>query len=115
MNKQTFLKGDLFENFSTSDLIKLVDDGHLLERARAIFFLAKRCDREEKIIFQVRAKIFDPKNREAKIFGITVSFLGIGGLFEANTPQTKKFIDDFIKTLSKYEYENLIYFLNSIQ
>jgi hypothetical protein len=53
MNKKSFLSGDKFENFLTSELIAIADKAPLLERARAIFWLAKRCDRDEKIIPQV--------------------------------------------------------------
>ncbi len=114
MNQRIFLEGDKFENYSTSDLIKIVDSSLLLQRAKALFFLAKRCKTEEKIIPKVTKKIFDSENRTAKLLGmVTVSFLGIAGLVEANTPKTKKIISDFRKTLSKYEYEDLVYFLES--
>ncbi len=51
MNKQSFLEDDKFEEFSTLDLIEIVDNDLLLERARAIFFLQKG-DKQTKKLFQ---------------------------------------------------------------
>lgn len=112
MNTQSFLQDDELEKKSTSDLIKIVDNGLLLERARAIYLLAKRCESDEKIIPHITEKIFASKNRSAKLLGtVTVSFLGIGGLVEVDTPQAKKIVNNFMKTLSENEYKDLVFFL----
>jgi hypothetical protein len=110
MNVQSFLKNDEFDDKSTVDLIEIVNNDLLLERARAIYSLAKRCKNDDNLILQITEKIFDPKNKKAKLLGmVTVSFLGIGGLVEADTTQTKKVVNSFIKTLSKNEYEELLF------
>jgi hypothetical protein len=113
MKKQDFLINDEFEQLSNSDLINFVNNGLLLEKAKSLYFLAKRCKNEKNIIDLVREKIFDSNNKKSKLLGtVTISFLGIRGLVEADTLETKKIIDDFMKTLSAEEYKNLVDFLN---
>ena len=112
MIDKNFLVHDEFETKTSSELIEIVDCGLLTERARAIFFLGKLCENEEEIIPQVVERIFDLKHKTAKLLGtVTVSFLGVGGLAKANTYNTDKVVNDFVRTLSDDERRDFLDFL----
>lgn len=105
MTNKSFLANDDLKNLSDSELIIVVHNGFLLNQAKALFFLGKRCAINPKLISLVQNEILDQKNINRKVIGtISVSFFGIAGLIESNHPQTRNIVNIFLEKTKEYPY-----------
>ncbi|MCF4968144.1 hypothetical protein [Nostoc sp. CMAA1605] len=115
MEEKCLLPNDEFYQFATPKLLEILENGLLLERGRALFVLARRSGGNEELIKKVLNEIYDAKNRNTKTIGIvSISFLGIAGLLEVNTNDTKEIVKKILDSWIEPERNDLILFLNSM-
>jgi hypothetical protein len=114
MREHTLLQDDEFESLSTSRLLEILDKSLLLERGRALFELARRSDEDKILLEKIVNDISNPKNVNTKTFGVvSLSFLGMAGLMEANTDATKSAAKKLLEAWPESSRSDLIYFLQS--
>lgn len=114
MANKSFLANDDLEHLSDLELIIVLHNEFLLNRAKALFFLGKRCAINPKLINLVQNEILAKKNINRKVIGtVSISFFGIAGLIESNHPQTRSVVNIFLETTKEYPYikDDLCYFL----
>lgn len=115
MEKITLLPNDNFYQLSTTELLGILKNGLLLERGRALFMLALRTGDNKELMHTVLKEIYDSKNRNAITIGtVSISFLGIAGLLEAEPNDTQEIVKKFIESCTASERSVLLIFLNSI-
>jgi hypothetical protein len=114
MREHTLLQDDEFEKLSTSELLEILDKSLLLERGRALFELARRSGEDKVLLEKIVNDISNPKNMNANTFGlVSLSFLGMAGLMEANTETTKSAAKKLLEAWPEFGRSDLIYFLQS--
>ncbi|MEA5606084.1 hypothetical protein [Nostoc sp. UHCC 0252] len=114
IKENSLLPDDEFYQLSTRKLLEILEKGLLLERGRALFVLGRRSAEDKELIDIVLKEIYDSKNRNTRTIGIvSISFLGIAGLLEAGTEDTKKIVKKIIETWTEPDCSNLLLFLKS--
>ncbi|OCQ90427.1 hypothetical protein BCD64_27520 [Nostoc sp. MBR 210] len=112
MYTKSLLPSDEFYYLPTNKLLEILEGGLLLERGRALFMLARRSGNDQKISRIVVQEICEPKNRNSKTIGIvSISFLGVAGLLEADTDNTKETVKHLIESWTEAERSDLLVFL----
>jgi hypothetical protein len=114
MTHKTFLQDEEFEGLETLQLMEILKNGLLFQRGRALFELARRSGKEEKLIEMIVGQIVDEKNQQSRTVGIaSISFLGIAGLLTANTSNTREVARKLINDWSEPDRTNLLEFIKS--
>ncbi|ALF54193.1 hypothetical protein ACX27_17290 [Nostoc piscinale CENA21] len=112
IDTKSLLPNDEFSHLPTNKLLEILESGLLLERGRALFMLARRSGNDQEISRIVVQEICEPKNRNSKTIGIvSISFLGIAGLLEADTDNTKETVKHLIESWTEAERSDLLVFL----
>lgn len=84
------------------------------EKSRAVTELARRSGQEVELLDLVIDVIYNPNNMKARTVGlVSVSYLGVAGLIEANTSLTLKIAKELIKKWPEPDRSDLIAFLES--
>ncbi|MBE9209005.1 hypothetical protein IQ244_21175 [Nostoc sp. LEGE 06077] len=112
MKDKSFLHNDEFYQLPTTKLLEILENGLLLERGRALFILARLSGENKKLIPIVVKQISDSKNRTAITIGtVSISCLGIAGLLEADTHDTREIVKVLLETWTEPDRSNIIDFL----
>jgi hypothetical protein len=108
------LQDDEFKKFSIQQLEEILDKGLLLERGRSLFELARRSGEDKELVERVVNEISNPKNINSKTVGmVSLSFLGMAGLLEANTELTRSAARSLFDIWPESNRGNLVDFLTS--
>lgn len=114
MKEKSLLPNDEFSQLSTTNLLEILEHGLLLERGRALFMLARRSGDNKELIDTVVREIYDSKNRNTRTIGtVSISFLGIAGLLEADTSDTKEIVKKLLESWTEPNRSDLLVFLKS--
>ncbi|MBD2448416.1 hypothetical protein H6G76_14860 [Nostoc sp. FACHB-152] len=114
MKQKCLLPNDEFYELPNTKLLEIFEKGLLLERGRALFVLARRSGENKDITHIVVKQIYDSNNRNTRTIGIaSISFLGIAGLLEADTNDTKETVKNILELWAEPDRSNLILFLQS--
>jgi hypothetical protein len=111
-----FLNDIEFESFDNHQLVNIYQNGLLFQRGRALFEIARRSAREESLLKIAKDEIVREENVVSKTVGvISISCLGIAGLFAGNTDETKTVAMEIISSYPEAYKSNLIEFLQSLE
>jgi hypothetical protein len=114
MTSQNSLRDHEFEQLCTQELIERLQEG-LLQRARALYELARRSGEDENLLGQVVFEISKPANKNIRTVGlVTVSYLGVAGLLESGTESTRIAAQELISNWLEPDRTDLIHFLESL-
>jgi predicted lipid-binding transport protein (Tim44 family) len=115
MINKSFLQDKEFENLKTAELMNIIQNDLLFQRGRALFELSRRSGVENSLIEIVTAAITNPQNMAARTIGtVSLSFLGIAGLLEADTEETRQLANELIESWPKDDRTTLTEFLSSV-
>ena len=104
-----------FDPLSTTSLLKLLHSNSRLNRARALSVLARRSSQEKAVIDQVLDGITEPKNKDARLMGstISVSHIGFATLWAFGLPSIRQSLSKLLQDWPEPDRTDLLWFLKS--
>lgn len=115
MINASLFQDEEYSNLETTQLIEILRKSLLLQRGRALYELARRTRENTELMDLVTSEIRDPKNRSARTIGIvSIAFLGLAGLLEADTEMSRKAASEIIETWEEPDRSNLLEFIRPI-
>jgi hypothetical protein len=115
MKEKILVQYKEFDQLSTESLLELLNSDSRVNRVRALSTLARRSSQDGIITASVLKGITEPKNREARLLGstISVSHVGFAVLWEFGPPDVRECLQKLLKNWPEPDRTDLLWFLKS--
>ena len=114
MRDDIFRQDDQYDQMSTPDLLKRLQEKNILSRTRSLAALARRVTQDRGVVEQVVKAISDPENMHKRLMGtISISHIGFACLWENGSTADRVLLYDLLNKWPEPDRTDLLWFLES--